>query len=239
MHVGDFPLFNVAIDRDGLVATMRSCAIDIGMVFHPDNELVRRITRETPGVYGLVWANPREGDTAKKVAAYLDEAGSRFKGVKLHPLLDGYHPNDPAVHPILEILEERGLPALIHCGHPIFTLPWSIEELVQAHENARIILGHMGHGNIIYINASIEIAVRHPHVYLETSGMPMYAKIEEAVRRAGAGKVLYGSDLPFGHPASELARVRHSGLGEYDLIKVLGENARSLFFGTTELDTVA
>ena len=232
MHVGDFPYFNVSIDRDGLVATMREHGVDTGMVFHPDNRLVRGIVAETPGLYGLVWVNPRESDAARTTAALLDEPGSRFRGVKLHPLLDGYHPDDPMVHPIIELLIERGLPALIHCGHPIFTLPWSIEELIRRYPEARIILGHMGHGNIVYINAAIDVAARNPNVYLETSGMPMHSKIREAVERAGSDKVLYGSDTPFHHPTVELAKVRVSGLSSDQATGVLGENGRRLFFGS-------
>ena len=106
--------------------------------------------------------------------------------MKLHPLLDGYHPNDPVVHPLYELLIERDVPVLIHCGHPIFTLPWSIEEACVAFPLAKVILGHMGHGNIVYINGSIDVAARNPNVYLETSGMPMHTKIKEAVERVGA-----------------------------------------------------
>src|SRR3990172_3035566 len=190
MHVGDFPLFNVAMDRDGLVAEMRQEGISSGVVFHPDNALVGRIIAETPGLYGLVWANPRLATAVADTRRLLDEPGSRFRGVKLHPLLDGYHPDDPAVHPIIELLVERALPALIHCGHPIFTLPWSIEELIRRYPEARIVLGHMGHGNIIYINAAIDVAARNPNVYLETSGMPMHSKIREAVERVGPDRVL-------------------------------------------------
>ena len=232
MHVGDFPYFNVSIDRDGLVGTMREHGVGTGMVFHPDNQFVRGIVAETPGLYGLVWVDPREADAARTTAALLDEPGSKFRGVKLHPLLDGYHPDDPMVHPIIELLIERGLPALIHCGHPIFTLPWSIEELIRRYPQARIILGHMGHGNIVYINAAIDVAARNPNVYLETSGMPMHSKIREAVERAGADKVLYGSDTPFHHPTVELAKVRVSGLSSDQASGVLGENGRRLFFGT-------
>ena len=239
MHVGDFPMFNVAIDRDGLVAQMRDHAIDTGLVFHPDNELVRAIVSSTPGLYGLVWANPRDPDAVDRTRRLLDEPGSRFRGVKLHPLLDGYHPDDPAVHPIVELLIERDLPALIHCGHPIFTLPWSIEELVRRYPDARVILGHMGHGNIVYINAAIDVAARNPNVYLETSGMPMHTKIREAVERAGADRVLYGSDAPFHHPTVELSKVRLSGVEGEDLSRVLGENGRRLFFGDAMPDTVA
>ena len=239
MHVGDFPLFNVALDRDGLVALMREEGIATGVVFHPDNELVRRELARTPGVYGLVWANPRMPDVIETTRRLLDEPGSRFRGVKLHPLLDGYHPDDPAVHPIIELLVERGLPALIHCGHPIFTLPWSIEELIVRYPAARIILGHMGHGNIVYINAAIDVAARNPNVFLETSGMPMHSKIREAVERVGPDRVLYGSDAPFHHPAVELTKVRVSGLSPDLVDRVLGENGRRLFFGEAMPDAVA
>jgi predicted TIM-barrel fold metal-dependent hydrolase len=232
-------MFNVGIDRDGLVALMRAEGIDTGIIFHPDNELVRAILRETPGLYGLVWANPRSAEAVAQTRRLLDEPGSRFRGVKLHPLLDGYHPDDPSVHPIIELLVERGLPALIHCGHPIFTLPWSIEELAVRYPGARIVLGHMGHGNIVYINAAIDVAARNPNVYLETSGMPMHTKIREAVDRVGPDRVLYGSDAPFHHPAVELAKVRLSGLDDERLDRVLGANGRRLFFGDVAPDTVA
>jgi uncharacterized protein len=239
LHVGEFPLFNVAIDRDGLVALMREHGIATGLAFHPDNELIRRGIADAPGLYGLVWANPRMPGAAEETKRLLDEPGSRFRGVKLHPLLDGYHPDDPIVHPIIELLIERDLPALIHCGHPIFTLPWSIEELIVRYPAARIILGHMGHGNIVYINAAIDVAARNPNVFLETSGMPMHAKIAEAVERVGPDRVLYGSDAPFHHPSVELAKVRVSGLPPELLERVLGENGRRLFFGDAMPDTVA
>lgn len=239
MHVGSFPLFNVAIDDGGLVALMREQGIDTGIAFHPDNALIRDAIAIHPGLYGLVWANPRMPDVVAETRRLLDEPGSRFRGVKLHPLLDGYHPDDPIVHPIIELLIERGLPALIHCGHPIFTLPWSIEELIVRYPEARIILGHMGHGNIVYINAAIDVAARNPNVFLETSGMPMHAKIREAVERVGPDRVLYGSDAPFHHPAVELAKVRVSGLPQDLADRVLGENGRRLFFGEGTPDTVA
>ena len=231
MHVGDFPMFGVSMDRDELLEEMTGHGIDTGLVFHPDNAMVRQLIERTPGVYGLVWANPHRPNAVSETRSLLDAPGSKFRGVKLHPLLDGYHPDDPAVHPIIELLIERELPALIHCGHPIFTLPWSIEELAVRYPAARIILGHMGHGNIIYINAAIDVAERNPNVYLETSGMPMHSKIREAVERVGPDRVLYGSDTPFHHPSVELAKVRVSGLSTDLADRVLGENGRALFFG--------
>jgi predicted TIM-barrel fold metal-dependent hydrolase len=106
-----------------------------------------------------------------------------------------------------------------------------IEELVVNFPEARVILGHMGHGNVVYINGAIEVALRNPNVYLETSGMPMHTKIKEAYERVGETRVLFGSDVPFHHPVVELAKVRLSGLPPEAVERVLSKNARALFFG--------
>jgi uncharacterized protein len=231
MHVGDFgPMFNVSLDQDGLAAIVEEFEYDGCCVFHPDNEYVRTVVESIPEAYALVWGNPRLPGYLEEVERFLDHP--KFLGLKLHPLIDGYHPNDPAVHPMMELLEDRGgLPVLVHCGHPIFTLPWSIEELAVAHPGVKVILGHMGHGNVVYINASIDVAARNPNVYLETSGMPMHSKIKEAVERVGAERVLYGSDVPFHHPAVEILRVQVSGLDPERMEQVLRTNARALFLG--------
>lgn len=230
MHVGSFEsMFGVSLDRDGLEELMRDHDITSGVVFHPDNAYVSDVVQSIPGAYGLVWSNPRLPGYLAEAEEFLDHP--KFLGMKLHPLLDGYHPNDPAVHPLIELLLERRLPVLIHCGHPIFTLPWSIEELVVNFPDAKVILGHMGHGNVVYINGAIEVAMRNPNVYLETSGMPMHTKIKEATERVGETRVLFGSDVPFHHPEVEIAKVKLSGLSPELVERVLSRNARTLFFG--------
>jgi len=229
MHVGEFPLFNVRMDGPLLVETLRHYGIAAGMVFHPDNQYVREVVEAVDGAYGLVWANPRTPGFLEEAVELLDHP--KFLGVKMHPLLDAFHPNDPAVHPLVEELVRRDMPALIHCGHPIFSLPWSIEELAVEFPAAKIILGHMGHGNIVYINGSIDVARRNPNVYLETSGMPMHTKIAEAVDRVGPDRVLFGSDAPFHEIGVEVRKVQVSGLAPDLVARVLEKNSRKLFFG--------
>ncbi len=228
MHVGEFPLFDVRMDGAGLAATFTKFDIASGLVFCPENHLTREAVEAVDAAYGLYWANPKLPGYLDEAAEYLDHP--KFRGVKLHPLIDGYHPNDPIVHPLIELLVDRGLPVLIHCGHPIFTLPWSIEELVVNFPAAKVILGHMGHGNIVYINGAIDVAARNPNVYLETSGMPMHSKIKEGVNRAGSHKVLYGSDAPFHDPGVEILKVRVSGLSDDLVERVLHTNAVDVYF---------
>lgn len=235
MHVGSFDsMFGVSLDRDGIEALMREHEITNGVVFYPDNEYVREVVESIPGLYALVWGNPRVAGYVQEVERYLEHP--KFLGLKLHPLIDGYLPNDPSVHPMIELIVERDLPVLIHCGHPIFTLPWSIEELAVSFPAAKIVIGHMGHGNVVYINGSIDVALRNPNVYLETSGMPMHTKIREAYERVGETRVLFGTDVPFHHPVVEIAKVQVSGLPPAAVERVLCKNARLLFFGDEDAD---
>jgi len=87
----------------------------------------------------------------------------------------------------------------------------------------------MGHGHIVYINGAIEIAKKHENIYLETSAMPMHVKIKEAVEKVGRERVIYGSDMPFGHPAFEIEKVKVSGLREEELEYVFYRNIVELY----------
>lgn len=227
MHVGSFPMFGAEATTADLESWMDAYGIDIGIVFAGDNRMVESAIGDNARFRGLVWVNPRQQGHLDQLRSLLESG--RFVGAKLHPLLDGYHPNDPVVHPVAKMLADFDLPALVHCGHPIFTLPWSIEELAVSNPDTKIILGHMGHGNIVYINASIDVAGRRPNVYLETSGMPTLSRIPHAIQQVGADRVLFGSDAPLHDPGQEKDKIALSGVTGADLEAILGGNAERIF----------
>ena len=73
MHVGSFDsMFGVSLDRDGIEALMREHEITNGVVFYPDNEYVREVVESIPGLYALVWGNPRVPGYVEEVERYLD-----------------------------------------------------------------------------------------------------------------------------------------------------------------------
>jgi predicted TIM-barrel fold metal-dependent hydrolase len=90
-------------------------------------------------------------------------------------------------------------------------------------------MAHMGHGHIVYINGALDVAEDHPNRYVDTAGMSMHTKILEAVERLGEERVMYGSDLPLGHPAWEIPKVRVSGLEKEQMHKVLYVNALNVY----------
>jgi uncharacterized protein len=227
MHIGEFPLFGASSTVADLEQWMDECAIDMGIVFAPDNDMVASHLADNPRFRALVWVNPHQDGHLEELERLLDT--DLFVGAKLHPLINGFHPNDAIVQPVMRVLAERRRPALVHCGHPIFSLPWSIEELAADNPDVAVILGHMGHGNIVYINAAIDVAERRPNVYLETSGMPTLSRIPHAVERVGRHKVLFGSDAPLHHPGLEKDKIVMSGIEGDDLAAVLGGSAADLF----------
>ena len=171
--------------------------------------------------------NPYDGDSVvAEFRRLVNESG--FCGLKLHPLFNAYTANDAVVYPLMDCTLELALPVFIHCGHPPFSLPWSIAQLAEQYPGVRIVMVHMGHGHGVYIQASIDMARKYPNLYLENSGMPMHTKIREAYERVGSDRIFWGSDAPFHHYAVEILRTRVSGLTECQLEDVFRNNIARL-----------
>ena len=74
----------------------------------------------------------------------------------------------------------------------------------------------------------IDQLVRYPNVYTDTSAVRRFDYLIEAIKRAGARKVLFGSDGPWLHPGLELHKIRLLGLPANQESLVLGGNIMRL-----------
>lgn len=72
--------------------------------------------------------------------------------------------------------------------------------------------------------ALIDHLARHPNIYADTSGVRRFDLLEQAVARAGARKILFGSDGPWLNPLVELAKIYALDLSPQDKKLILGEN---------------
>jgi len=61
-------------------------------------------------------------------------------------------------------------------------------------------------------------------IFSDTAGVRRFDLLEQAVRRAGAHKMLFGSDGPWLHPGVELTKVRALKLSAAQERLVLGQN---------------
>ena len=129
----------------------------------------------------------------------------------------------------MEAAEELNIPVFIHCGHPPYSLPWSIALLAERFPNVKVVMIHMGHGHGVYIDASLKMARRYNNLYLEMSGMPMESKIREAYETVGSDRIFFGTDAPFHNPSIEIQKVLTCGLEESALEDIFYNNINKLF----------
>lgn len=232
-HIGDFGGWaGVSIDIDGLIKYMSEYEIEKTVLCSTgshDNESVCKAFENHPDrILPLVYTNPLEGEKAvSKIKYYVKEKG--FLGIKLNPLKDAYVADCDALDPIMDMAENLNIPVFIHCGHPPYSLPWSIALLAEKFSKVKVIMIHMGHGHGVYIDASIKMAKRYNNIYLEMSGMPMGSKIKEAYDTVGQDRIIFGIDLPFHHPSVEIQKVLTCGLKEKALEDIFYNNAVKLF----------
>ncbi|MBZ2183807.1 MAG: amidohydrolase family protein [Bryobacter sp.] len=90
----------------------------------------------------------------------------------------------------------------------------------------------------------VDQLVRFPNVLADTSGVRRFEYIEQAVKRAGASKLVLGSDGPWLHPGAELARIRLLKLPPEEEALIRGGNllrilARARKAATPEIRRVA
>jgi hypothetical protein len=74
----------------------------------------------------------------------------------------------------------------------------------------------------------VDQLVRYPNVYADTSAVRRFDYIVQAVARAGARKVIFGSDGPWLHPGLELHKIRLLGLPPDQESLILGGNVLRL-----------
>lgn len=231
-HIGNFGGWaKVQINIDELIEQMNEFEIEktilCGTGSEDNDEVLKAYKKYPDRALPLVYLSPFDNEKAiKMLEHYVKNEG--FKGVKLNPLKHAYVADAEFLNPIMEKAEELAVPVFIHCGHPPYSLPWSIALLAERFPNVKVVMIHMGHGHGVYIDASLKMAKRYKNLYLEMSGMPMQSKIREAYETVGKDRIMFGTDSPFHHPSIEIQKVLTCGLKENELEDIFYNNAASL-----------
>jgi predicted TIM-barrel fold metal-dependent hydrolase len=189
--------------------------------FHSDyavanREVARMVASRPNRLYGFafVHADRDRGRVHTLVDVAVRQYG--FVGIKLHR-------HDARItREVCDVARVFGLPVLYDVMGEI-----SVAELLsQEYPDVDFILPHLGSFADDWSAqlALIDHLSRHPNIHTDTAGVRRFDLLEQAVQRAGARKVLFGSDGPWLHPAVELAKVRALQLSREDERLVLGGN---------------
>jgi uncharacterized protein len=193
--------------------------------FHSDyavaNREVARIVATRPQRFsGFAFVHPARdrGRVGALVREAVVEHG--FCGIKVHR-------HDARItREICEVARMFSVPVLYDVMGEVSV----VELLAREYPDVDFIIPHLGSfaDDWRAQQALIDHLVRHPNVYTDTSGVRRFDLLQEAVARAGARKVLFGSDGPWLHPGVELAKVRLLGLPPREEALVLGGNVLRL-----------
>ncbi len=188
---------------DDLKEAMKENSVDYACVIaHPPiipNELVLRLAAEDPRIIPVVnvpSGTHRPGVVLRKMI----KEGAR--ALKIHPAADGEGVDSSRYRSLLKVASELGLPVIIHTGCLHTHLHYKDPEQGRAqrfspwfekYPSTQFVLAHMNfHEPII----ALDLAEEYANVHVDTSWQPA-EMIGEAVRRIGAGKVMFGTDWPF------------------------------------------
>ena len=167
--------------------------------------------------------------------------------LKLHPVHGGFRCDDRALYPAYQVLAERGIPLIVHCGTSSF--PGSMNELadpelllpvVRDFPTVDVVLAHGGRG--WWYDKAAFMALANPTVWIELSGLPP-KRLPEYYARYDLGRLaakwIFGTDWP-GVPGTAVNARAVAGLGldEATAARVLGGNALDVYGGLDHLRDV-
>jgi predicted TIM-barrel fold metal-dependent hydrolase len=158
-----------------------------------------------------------------------------FKGLKLYPTYQQYHPNDEIVYPLYEEAQNLGIPVMIHTGSSIFKgsrlkygNPLQLDDVAVDFPDLKIVMAHSGRG--LWYKEAFFLARLHKNIYMEISGLPpknllrYFPDLEEI-----ADKVIFGSDWPgIRSIENNIKEVKALPLKKSTIEKILGLNAMDL-----------
>jgi len=213
-----------------------------GMPRLTNDEVVEFAERNKDIAIPFASINPTRGAEGVREARRLVEGGV-VRGLKLHPPIQQFMPNDPVAYPLYEVFAEARLPVLFHTGHSgigtgmrggggirlKYGHPMPIDDVAVDFPDMPII---MAHPSFPWQDEAISICLHKPQVYIDLSGWsPKYFSptLVQYANTLLKHKVLFGSDYPLLTPDRWLKDFEALNMRDEVKPLILKENAVRLF----------
>jgi predicted TIM-barrel fold metal-dependent hydrolase len=163
--------------------------------------------------------------------------------LKLHPVHGGFRCDDAALYPAYRLLEERGVPLVVHCGTSSFpgaanenADPQYLVPVVRDFPGLNVVLAHGGRG--WWYDAAAFLALSNETVWIELSGLPP-KRLPEYYAKFDLGRLarrwIFGTDWPGVPGTAKNARAVADLLPDDVAAAVLGGNAMRVYAGLPQL----
>ena len=206
------------------------------------NELVAEIQRIDPErLIGFATVDPLSPKKAvEELYHAVNDLGLR--GLKLHPQLQCFRPDDERVFGVYEVAEELGIPVLLHTGTTgigagmeggagirlDYARPIYVDNVATMFPKLKIVMAHFGWP---WHEEALAIALHKANVYIELSGWAPKHIPEIVIRYADTllqDKVLFGTDYPMIRPRRWLEEFKNLRLRDESREKILWRNAEKI-----------
>ncbi len=197
----------------------------------PNETVAAAVARYPDAFTGIGSVDPHKGGEAVAEVARIAALGLR--GVKFHPSLQAFAPDDPRFGPVFAACEEHGLLALFHTGTSgigarrpggqgiriDYSHPLKLDAVAAAHPGLTVVAAHFGwpwHMDLI------AVALHKTNVYIDISGWSPKRIPPEVVRELTgrlSAQFVWGSDFPFIAPERCLAELGELGLAGPALLR--------------------
>lgn len=238
---------------DNLLDSMRENGIDYTVtanfappgILHHNNLWTIDASKRHDNLVPLVSFHPdMEGHLRSFLECYMSEGA---KGIKLHPMAQGFDPSNKRLKDIYEYCNDTEFPIVFHCGRVSNARLNEYSDLdrllpvIRKYPDIPFILTHMADGNV---NDVLSVSRSYGNVYFDTSiivtGYPPLLKVNEpswpdddmvleVINDVGADRIVFGSDYPWGSPGHDLNRFMKMKLDQRQKALILGGNAARIF----------
>jgi len=152
--------------------------------------------------------HPRDARRVERLEAFA-KAGARV--VKLHPTMQAFYPDEPDAMVIYEAAERLGMIIFYHGGRAgiepesrhRYAMPRHYEGALANFPNLPFVFGHAGARDG---NAMLELGSRYENAWFGIHGQGI-SHLDKMIERTGGERMLFGTDWPFYHLATSLAKV--------------------------------
>lgn len=220
-------------------------------IVYASNEYVAGLCQAFPDRFiGFASVHPLDPQAPDKLEAAVKNLG--LKGLKLHPPLQGFSPNDERVFPTYEKALELNIPIVFHVGSTPFgclcrldhASPILLDQVAVRYPQLRIMLTHLG---TLWHNESFMVVEKNPNVYIDTAAyVTEIAAIltPDIITRIGPDKIIFGTDYPMPyagkvHKMKEFVDViRSIDVSDQILADIFHNNFERMLAGNTAAEQV-
>lgn len=121
------------------------------------------------------------------------------RGIKLHPRAQSFTFTDPAIDAIFSVARDASVPIIVHAGRGMAPMD-ALAAVAVRNPEVTLVLAHAA---IAGQGMSAEALAEHPAVLYDTSCLSPF-DVVELFARVPAERVVFASDVPYGHPVGGL-----------------------------------